>query len=66
MYMEAPHGFGREGKVCMCLMSLEGSKQAGNLYYKEHAIVLTDKCGAKRCEHDPNLYRIDYPLSIRR
>ena len=49
--------FTKEGKCCRCDESVEGSKQAGNLYYKEHAQVFTKSIGLERCPADPNLYR---------
>ena len=41
----------------MCVKSVEGSKQAGNLYYKEHSTCFVDKLELERSKADPNLYR---------
>jgi hypothetical protein len=57
LYFEGPRPFTKEGKCCRCDKSVEGSKQAGNLYYKEHAQVFTKSIGLERCPADPNLYR---------
>jgi hypothetical protein len=57
LYFEGPRPFTEKGKCCRCDKSVEGSKQAGNLYYKEHAQVFTEKIGLERCPADPNLYR---------
>jgi hypothetical protein len=57
LYFEGPRPFTEKGKCCRCDKSVEGSKQAGNLYYKEHAQVFTEKIGLERSTADPNLYR---------
>ena len=62
MYMQAPTGVGYpEGAIVECIMSPEGSKSGGSLFYKEHAEVQTEKLGMERCQFDPNLYRRVWP-----
>ena len=57
LYFDGPRPFTKKGQCCRCDKSVEGSKQAGNLYYKEHAQCFTEKIGLERCRADPNLYR---------
>ena len=59
--MQGPRPFTAKGMCAECLMSIEGSKQAGNLYYKEHSHVLMDKIKLERCKADPNLYKKTWP-----
>ena len=57
LYFEGPRPMTPPGKVCECLKGVEGSKQAGNLYYKEHSECMTKKLDMERCQAYPNLYR---------
>ena len=62
MYMKAPTGVGYpDGAIVECIMSPEGAKSGGNLFYKEHASIQTEKMGMERCQFDPNLYRRIWP-----
>ena len=57
LYFQCPRPFSPKGKCCKAVKSMEGSKQAGNLYYKEHSTCFTEKLKLERCKADPNLYR---------
>ena len=59
LYCQQPVGFEVEGKVCRLIKALEGTKQAGHLFYKKCADALKS-LGAERCEYDPCLYKIKY------
>ena len=56
LYVEAPRPFTKPGYCARACMSLEGSKQAGNLYYIEHADCLVNSLRCNRSIVDPNLY----------
>jgi len=57
LYFECPRPFSPRDKVCLCHKSVEGSKQAGHLYYVEHSTCMVEKLNCERCPTEPNLYR---------
>ena len=60
LYVQQPVGFevGDKTKACRLLKALEGTKQAGHLFYKKNAAVMTSM-GFKRCDADPCLWYSD-------
>ena len=57
LYVEGPRPFVSADKCARADKSLEGSKQAGNLYYTEHADCLQNKLNCTRAAVEPNLYK---------
>ena len=53
LYIEQPHGFEEQGKVCLLNQALEGTKQAAFLWQKNLSEFLVNECGFKRSLIDP-------------
>ena len=55
LYVEQPHGFEVDGKVCKLNMALEGTKQAAHLWQQNLSGFMID-WGFNRCSVDPCLF----------
>ena len=59
IYMEQPEGFivkGQEKKVCKLIKSINGLKQAGQVWYELMADTLRRKLGFERIHSDAGVY----------
>ena len=64
LYLQQPPGFvDKSFMACKLLRPLEGTKQAGNLWMKSNAAMLT-KIGLHRCKVEPNLWKLVNPSGV--
>ena len=65
IFVEMPHGFEEEGKVCKLRKGLEGLKQSGRLWSEHNAAILS-KLGFEQSSHEPNIWTKKYGSKIAR